>query len=249
MNVVVRADASLSLGSGHVMRCLTLATALRERGAAIWFICSERAGDLCNLIEECGFTVGRMGTCGSEQHAHSNAASSGVAAARAPFGGDWEIDANQTRAVIENWGTKFDCLIVDHYALDERWEQGLRGCAAHIVVIDDLADRAHDCDLLLDQNFDNPRHERYRQLVPARAQLLLGSRYALVRAEFLRHREAAVARRRGQLDRILVSMGGTDLLFTLGLGADFRISRTFDARFSAAVGDLDGVSLAAVWVH
>jgi hypothetical protein len=47
----------------------------------------------------------------------------------------------------------------------------------------------------------------------------------------------------------LYSGGGTDLNFTLGLGADFRISRTFDARFSAGIGDFDGVSLAAVWVH
>lgn len=48
---------------------------------------------------------------------------------------------------------------------------------------------------------------------------------------------------------ILVADGGTDLKFTLGLGADFRLSHSFDARFSAGIGDLHGVSLAAVWLH
>ncbi len=47
----------------------------------------------------------------------------------------------------------------------------------------------------------------------------------------------------------LVADGGSNLDFTLGLGADFRFGHTFDARLSAGLGDLDGVSLAAVWVH
>jgi hypothetical protein len=43
--------------------------------------------------------------------------------------------------------------------------------------------------------------------------------------------------------------GGSDVLFALGLGADFRLSRSFDARLSAGLGDVEGVSLGAVWVH
>jgi hypothetical protein len=37
--------------------------------------------------------------------------------------------------------------------------------------------------------------------------------------------------------------------FALGFGADFRLSRVFDARISAGLGDLQGVSIGAVWVH
>jgi hypothetical protein len=43
--------------------------------------------------------------------------------------------------------------------------------------------------------------------------------------------------------------GGSDVLFALGLGADFRLSRSFDLRVSAGLGDVEGVSLGAVWVH
>ncbi len=47
----------------------------------------------------------------------------------------------------------------------------------------------------------------------------------------------------------LVADGGSNVNFALGLGADFRLSRVFDARISAGLGDLKGVSIGAVWVH
>lgn len=187
--VTIRADASISLGSGHVMRCLTLADALREGGAAVLFVSREDAGNLCGFIEARGFRVGRLG------------ASKRVT---------WQQDAADTRAAIASNGGNADWLVVDHYALDRKWESALRGSARHVLAIDDLADRPHDCDLLLDQNYANPRHARYRALVPAAARLLLGPDYAMVRPEFLAHREASLARRKGDLRRLLVSMGGTD---------------------------------------
>ena len=47
----------------------------------------------------------------------------------------------------------------------------------------------------------------------------------------------------------LISDGGTNIRFSLGLGADFRLSHLIDARISAGIGDLHGVSVGAVWVH
>jgi UDP-2,4-diacetamido-2,4,6-trideoxy-beta-L-altropyranose hydrolase len=122
----------------------------------------------------------------------------------------WQEDAKQTQAIIKATGLALDWLIVDHYALDHRWELELRGQVRRIMVIDDLAERAHDCDLLLNQNFDNPLHSRYAQLLPPSSRSLLGTQYALVRPEFALHRPTALARRNGQLRRVLVSMGGTD---------------------------------------
>jgi len=48
---------------------------------------------------------------------------------------------------------------------------------------------------------------------------------------------------------LVAGNGNSDFLFALGLGADFRLSPRFDARISAGLGDLEGVSLSAVWVH
>ena len=48
---------------------------------------------------------------------------------------------------------------------------------------------------------------------------------------------------------LVAGSGNSDFFFALGLGADFRLSPRFDARISAGLGDLEGVSLSAVWVH
>jgi len=190
MNVVFRSDASTALGSGHVMRCLTLAEELRSQGAVVTFVCRVCDGDMCDSIAGRGFGVFLL-----------NIASSGAS---------WEEDAVQTQAALQTAGVVPEWLVVDHYALDRRWEAMLRRKTRHIMVIDDLANRPHDCDLLLDQNFDSPLHRSYARLVPGAARLLLGTEYALVRREFELHRPCALARRTGQLRRILISMGGTD---------------------------------------
>ena len=176
------------------MRCLTLAEDLRAHGARVLFICRTLHGDMSDTVESRGFPVARLasldpGVTGAE-FAH--------------------LDALDTGAAIAASGMEVDWLVVDHYALDRSWETALRDRARHLMVIDDLADRPHDCDLLLDQNFTNPRHARYAPLLPPNARSLLGTRYALVGADFARARPAALARRAGQLQRVLVTMGGSD---------------------------------------
>ncbi|MEP7242285.1 MAG: UDP-2,4-diacetamido-2,4,6-trideoxy-beta-L-altropyranose hydrolase [Gammaproteobacteria bacterium] len=193
MNVVIRADASVATGSGHVMRCLTLAGALRERGAAVSFVSRAHSGHLGDSISEQGFKVTLLPLADPTDP-------------RAP----WEEDGERTLDVLGQSGSGTDWLVVDHYDFDERWERIVRGSGARMMVIDDLADRPHDCDVLLDQNFDNPRHRRYAERVPAGTRQLLGTRYALVRPEFSRQREAALRRRDGRFARVLVTMGGSD---------------------------------------
>lgn len=187
MNVVFRTDASSRIGVGHVMRCLTLAAQLRERGATAIFLCREEPGDLRQLIAHTGFSVVTL-----------TAAS------------DWSADVEATRLAIATSAARPEWLVLDHYGLDHRWEEGVRSSVGSIMVIDDLADREHDCDMLLDQNIENPRHQRYAKLIPAEARLLLGSQYALIRPEFAQLRSISLARRHGQLERLLVTMGGAD---------------------------------------
>jgi UDP-2,4-diacetamido-2,4,6-trideoxy-beta-L-altropyranose hydrolase len=185
MRVAIRADASLRMGTGHVMRCLALADTLRGRGASVSFLCRQHDGHLCDLIESQGFAVSRL----------------------AASDGSWQTDADQCCAEIGRMGTAVDLLIVDHYALDKLWEQALRPLVRRILVIDDLANRPHDCDLLLDQNLHDSPESRYLGLIGESTRRFIGPRYALLRPEF--NINPARERDRG-LHRLLVFLGGVD---------------------------------------
>jgi len=202
LNVIFRADASRLSGSGHVMRCLTLAEQLRGRGARVGFVCREHPGHLIDLIEAKGYPVTRL-PCPPGGRARA----AGEVAHAAWLEASWNQDAADTIAALQ--GARPSWLIVDHYALDHHWEQELRPCVEQIMVIDDLADRRHDCDLLLDQNLSPALETRYDGLVGARCQKLLGPKYALLRPEFAEARKT-LGERSGTLRRVLVFFGGVD---------------------------------------
>ena len=203
IKVIIRADASRQIGSGHIMRCAALAQSLRERRAEVTFVCRAHDGNYCDWLEEQGFTVFRLppAAAGSKQDRRlSHAAWLGVTQAR---------DAEETSAVLE--GGQWDWLIVDHYGLDAEWERTMRRrikVIQGIMAIDDLADRPHDADILLDQNLQSAQ-DRYLALLPDTCTQLLGPTYALLRPEFARMR-AAAAPRGGDLKRLLIFMGGSD---------------------------------------
>ncbi|WFP50629.1 UDP-2,4-diacetamido-2,4,6-trideoxy-beta-L-altropyranose hydrolase [Methylomonas sp. EFPC3] len=200
LKVAIRADASVQMGSGHVMRCLTLADALRERGAEVAFISREHPGNLFSLIEASGHLLLRL--------PESTSAPDTRLAHAAWLGTTQTEDAQQTAAALRQFGDP-DWLIVDHYAIDAEWEAILRPMVGRIMVIDDLADRRHDCELLLDQNFYISPEQRYRSWVPQSCDLLFGPEYALLRPEFLVAANFSRARD-GRIRRILVFFGGSD---------------------------------------
>jgi UDP-2,4-diacetamido-2,4,6-trideoxy-beta-L-altropyranose hydrolase len=183
--VAIRTDASITIGAGHVMRCLTLAEELRRAGAEVCFICCEGRGDMLDIIHDHGFPSSALESKG-----------------------DWHCDAEQTLSALKNQH-RIDWLVVDHYHLDRRWESLLRPTTRNILVIDDLADRTHDCDALLDQNYYRNAKERYVGLVSSGCRLFLGPEYALLRNEF--HETALRPRSRdGHVRRILITFGATD---------------------------------------
>lgn len=158
MNIAVRTDASVQLGSGHVMRCLTLADRLRRRGATVVFVCREGGGSLCDFIASMNYVIHRL---------------------PAQDCLETKLDAERTMIALRQ-DAPIDWLVVDHYGLDRQWETALRAIARRIMVVDDLADRQHDCDVLLDQNYSTDGETRYQNLVPASCRCLLGPRYALL---------------------------------------------------------------------
>jgi UDP-2,4-diacetamido-2,4,6-trideoxy-beta-L-altropyranose hydrolase len=189
VRIAIRADASVEIGSGHVARCASLAHRLREAGHEVAFLCRGLAGNLADLLESEGFLVHRL-----EGDAHV-----------------WteEDDARRCRDALVT--APHDWLIVDHYALGVRWERAMAASADRILAIDDLG-REHRCDLLLDQNYSNPTHERYRHSIPADCECLFGPRFALLRPDFAARRAASLARARKRVARALVFMGGSDPL-------------------------------------
>ncbi len=201
MKIAVRVDSATMMGSGHVMRCLTLAERLRRAGAEVVFICRDLIGNLAREIDERGFKVHIILP---DSYPQTNTVDDFLNALKLQL----DLDLESTCSVLACYD-KFDWIVVDHYALDERWESGVRGFTKKIFVIDDLANRVHDCDLLLDQNYYDNLADRYEGLIPQHCNVLLGPEYLLLRDEFLALLKKAYIRN-GQVKRVLVFFGGSD---------------------------------------
>jgi len=199
MRVIFRVDASSAIGTGHIKRCHTLACSLKKRGAQIHFITRAHPGHMGDMLARDNFTVTLLPQPPSNS---INQAGYG-----AWLGVTQQEDAAQTITVLGN--QQSDWLVVDHYGLDRVWEARLRSHTHRLMVIDDLANRPHDCDVLLDQNYADGGQERYQALVPRDCQLLLGPRYALLRPEYAQYRET-LGPRTDKINRIMVYMGGSD---------------------------------------
>lgn len=198
--IVFRCDASLAIGTGHVMRCLSLATEFESRGFQCIFVCIEWRGNLTERIRAMGFRVlttvpprdDMVGFCPQSQVLLRN-------------------DASRTIALLKKM--RLALTVLDHYQLDIEWERELRVYSEAILVIDDLANRSHACDILLDQNAGR-EHRDYECLVPSDCRVLIGPRYALLRREFGMNRIRSLQKRSRTPIRIrdvLISIGGVDL--------------------------------------
>lgn len=195
MIVAIRTDASVSMGTGHLMRCLSLAALLQERGAHTVFLSRALPPGLAALVVESGSALhGLDGAPGS---------------ADAPFAVEGEDDARQVRGWAEGRGG-VHAVVVDHYGLDARWERAVRGACRRLLVIDDLADRPHDADLLLDHNLWRDGAARYARWIPAGCRPFVGPQYALLRAEFAAARARWPRRAPEAVERVLVNFGGAD---------------------------------------
>jgi UDP-2,4-diacetamido-2,4,6-trideoxy-beta-L-altropyranose hydrolase len=177
MKIVFRADASTRIGTGHVIRCLTLASRLTDLGAKCLFVMREHEGHMCDATRARGFIVKVLAPPAEPENSGAKMTSTHSCW----LGSSDEEDAKQTLKAIDGLA---DWLVVDHYALEYRWEQTLRKSVRKIAVIDDLADREHDCDLLLDQNFFASGAERYASLVPQDCVKLTGPNFALLQNEY-----------------------------------------------------------------
>jgi len=193
------------MGNGHLSRCLTLAAELRAQSDSLelLFICREHEGHGMEAVRKQGFTVVALSEpvlIESERQYELW------------LGASQDLDASETVAAIDqHFNSNIDCLVVDHYGIDRQWHEVLRARSRRLFVIDDLADRQYDCDLLLEQTFAvSPA--RYRNLVGSNCKVLAGTKFAMLREEFQVLRDQIVSKRQSTArpTRIFVNMGGTD---------------------------------------
>ena len=223
-HIFIRVDASHDIGHGHVMRCLTLAHGLSAH-AEVTFICADLPGNLMELIEHHGFKVvcllveqtagGLNGSAAEERCVDSTDGEFDETTYEQWLPWSQEEDSENTQAcllkLIERAGKQPDWLIVDHYALGKRWEQALQGLVKKIMVIDDLFDRSHICDLLLNQT-PLPDETALNGNQQGDFISLIGSQYVLLRSEFLSRRDQVIERRQEltAVKNILLAPGGVD---------------------------------------
>jgi UDP-2,4-diacetamido-2,4,6-trideoxy-beta-L-altropyranose hydrolase len=184
---VFRADAGATIGWGHVMRCAALAHVLRDSGwRCAWATLSDNAAMTTRLAAHFDEFIDLV----PDQ--------------------DLAPDQFEPRQMQAHWPDGCRLLVVDHYQRDAAYASSCRGWADRILAIDDLAERAHDCDLLLDMA-PNCDETKYRARVLDDATLLLGPAYALLRPEFATTRRRILPRRYdGAARRILLALGATN---------------------------------------
>jgi len=199
-SIAFRVDASNQIGTGHIMRCLTLADGLRKHNAQARFVSRHMPDYLQEMLASKGYEFVLLREAHNDEKLDElmHASWLGVSQSR---------DAADTIRALED--QSWDWMVVDHYALDVRWEAKLRKSAKHILVIDDIADRQHDCDVLLDQNLYSDMGYRYTGKVPVHCHLLIGPQYALLREEF-RKLHGQVTPRRDNNFNVIVFLGGVD---------------------------------------
>jgi UDP-2,4-diacetamido-2,4,6-trideoxy-beta-L-altropyranose hydrolase len=198
--VALRADASPQSGIGHVVRCLSLAVALREAGARPCLVSRRLGIDVAALADRAGIELLELteplsDTPPEDQVPH--AAWAGVS---------WERDAEETAQVLAGRGC--ERMVVDHYAFDARWHRKVGSAlGAHIAAIDDLADRDLAVDLLIDHNLSDDPRANYASRIGAATRVLGGPRYALLGPSY-----AALAYRAvdDAVSSIGIFLGGTD---------------------------------------
>jgi UDP-2,4-diacetamido-2,4,6-trideoxy-beta-L-altropyranose hydrolase len=205
--IAFRVDVSINIGTGHFMRCLTVANSLSKYRIKSVFFCRDLDNISQDILIENKHEFYNLSTAGIDEKSVTKDGPDSFSHA------DWlvvsqEADANQ--CIEELKKHSWLGMIIDHYGIGKTWEKKVSLYTSKMIIFDDLADRSHYCHLLIDQNLGRNKADYYN-LVPKDCTLLVGPQYALLRPEFLEFRNRSIAnRKKSNRCRILISMGGLD---------------------------------------
>jgi len=186
-NLFLRVDSGIEIGLGHMMRCLALAKVIKNMGFNVYFISKENEGNIIKYIENSGFRVFRL-KLRKFQSSKTK----------------WKMDSEETSKIIRNFKDDYNLILVDNYYLSIMWEKQMRKVVNKIIVIDDLMNRNHDCDLFIDQNL----HKKIKTNLPKKCKKLLGPKYALLQKEFSKRNQKRKIKQK--IKNLLISFGGGD---------------------------------------
>jgi len=200
MNVIFRADASTHIGTGHIVRCLSLADALKQQGCTILFATIAQPGDANEIIASRGYEIIHL--------------AKDLELAPVPGDDDYSNwlrrdiidDASEFITLAQDQITDVDVVITDHYSIEKIWQQHVKASLkCSIVAIDDL-NREHCADVVLDSVLGRIPSDYFD--VPCK---LFGPQYALLRPKFSMAREQQLTREySSDVSRVMISMGGID---------------------------------------
>lgn len=204
MNIAFRVDAAPSIGGGHLSRCLTLASKLKGEGVRCLFVMREHSDYLGQQVHTAGFELITL--------PKANNARVDSASYISWVGAPWQTDAQQTYHALTNYlSDEVHWLIVDHYGLEAEWERYFLDRDIRVGAIDDLVNRSHCAEFILDQTCGRSSLE-YSSLVEEGTKFFVGERYCLLRSEFFDVRHVSIQKRQSfhQARTILVNFGSTD---------------------------------------
>ena len=192
--ILIRADASLRIGTGHIFRTLVLAGWLRDRGLRVAYAVRQLPGNLIERIRDHGFAAYELDDAG------------------APSDESWlevtlETEIAAMNRLLDGFAGTPHWIVVDHFELDSTWERSVRRPGMRICAIDDLANRQHEVDAIVDSTIGS--NDRYQALVGPGTRLFLGPAYVFVRDAFVAQRERP-RKRDGGIHRIQIFYGGVD---------------------------------------
>lgn len=182
--LVIRTDADSEIGTGHLMRCIALAQAWKEReGSEVIFVMNRPGAGIESRIRDMGFDLRTIDAKpGSSE------------------------DAKVTCTMYHELGAQW--CVVDGYQFSAHYQQQVHNSPASILFIDDYGHCDHYvADVVLNQNI-----YAYKGLYPdfkTHVRLLLGMKYALIRTEFLKYQNFQRIHAKNA-KKILVTFGGSD---------------------------------------
>ena len=198
-NILIRADSSTQIGTGHIMRSHVLAQTLKDQGANITYACRDCRGHLIPFIKSQGYDVRVISSPDNIEFSPNDYTTW--------LGSSVENDIHQTFAECD-----YDLVIIDHYGANIEWQKTARKFAKFIMVIDDEAIQKFDCDILLNQNYYPQSSDLYKSKLPNRCNSLIGPQYALLRSEFSARHD--LVHTRTKFSSLLVIMGGLILIIS-----------------------------------
>ena len=191
MNIFFRVDASESIGGGHFFRCISIAVALKKRGHLCSFICQEINDYFSSILDYHSFELIDL---------PKNSLISDK---------DQLFEASNLTEKIKKNKIHIDVLFVDVYKINAVWEEKLKTSTDKLFAIDDLANRDHYVDYIIDQNAGRTETD-YKIHNLNRGKILSGTRFAIINQDIADYRDKALRiRKKINNKNILINFGSS----------------------------------------